>query len=141
MLGRTLGAMLLMAAGAASAQDKDTIQALSDQLAEALRAGDAGAAAALYTEDATLLPPGAPMVRGRDGIEAFWGQAIAGVDDIALTTERVTPLGDGIAEEIGSVVITTTGDQPQEITGKYVVIWEETEEGWKLATDIWNLDQ
>jgi ketosteroid isomerase-like protein len=32
----------------------------------------------------------------------------------------------------------TKGPTPQEVTGKYVVVWEKVEESWKLAADIWN---
>jgi hypothetical protein len=27
---------------------------------------------------------------------------------------------------------------PQEVTGKYVVVWEKVGNDWKLAADIWN---
>jgi ketosteroid isomerase-like protein len=36
--------------------------------------GDAAALAGMYTEDASLLPPGAEMIRGRAAIQAFWGE-------------------------------------------------------------------
>jgi ketosteroid isomerase-like protein len=27
---------------------------------------------------------------------------------------------------------------PQEVTGKYLVVWEKVGSDWKLAADIWN---
>jgi hypothetical protein len=30
------------------------------------------------------------------------------------------------------------GTDPQEVTGKYVVVWEKVGSDWKLAADIWN---
>jgi hypothetical protein len=30
------------------------------------------------------------------------------------------------------------GATPQEVTGKYVVVWEKIGSDWKLAADIWN---
>jgi ketosteroid isomerase-like protein len=32
----------------------------------------------------------------------------------------------------------TKGATPQEVTGKYVVVWEKVANDWKIATDIWN---
>jgi hypothetical protein len=31
----------------------------------------------------------------------------------------------------------TKGPTPQDVTGKYVVVWEKVEGNWKLAADIW----
>ncbi len=42
---------------------------------DAFNRGDAaGAARQLYTRDARILPPGAAMVDGRDGIAEYWAQ-------------------------------------------------------------------
>jgi ketosteroid isomerase-like protein len=30
---------------------------------------------------------------------------------------------------------------PQEVTGKYLVVWEKVGSDWKLAADIWNEDK
>ena len=32
----------------------------------------------------------------------------------------------------------TNGQAPQEVSGKYVVVWQRVGGEWKLATDIWN---
>ena len=32
----------------------------------------------------------------------------------------------------------TKGPTPQEVTGKYVVVWEKVGTDWKVAVDIWN---
>ena len=55
-------AVMIMLAGPALAQSKEAIQKLNDEWAAAFNKGDAGAVAALYTADAYVLPPGAPMV-------------------------------------------------------------------------------
>jgi len=125
----------------AVAQDKATIQSLSDKFAQAFNAGDATAIAALYTEDAVILPPGAEMMKGRSAIQAFWQGATEQLSDGKLTTTDVKPLGSEAAREIGTFSFRTKGLQPQEITGKYVVIWEKVGSDWKLATDIWNTNK
>jgi ketosteroid isomerase-like protein len=32
----------------------------------------------------------------------------------------------------------TKDSPPQQVTGKYVVIWEKVGNDWRLAADIWN---
>jgi ketosteroid isomerase-like protein len=58
--------------------------------------------------------------------------------DPKLTTLDVTPLGSGAAREIGTFSLKTKGPSSQEVTGKYVVVWEKVGNDWQLATDIWN---
>jgi uncharacterized protein (TIGR02246 family) len=125
----------------AMAQDKATIQGLNDRFAQAFNAGDAAAVAALYTEDAVILPPGAEMMKGRSAIQAFWKGASQQLGDGKLTTVDVKPMGSEAAREIGTFSFRTKGSQPQEITGKYVVVWEKVGSDWKLATDIWNTNK
>jgi uncharacterized protein (TIGR02246 family) len=123
------------------AQDKATIQSLNDQFTRAFNTGDIAAVAAHYTEDATVLPPGTEMVMGRNAILTFWKSAAEQIDDIKLTAVDVKPLGSTAAREIGTFSLQIKGPQPQEVTGKYVVVWEKVGGEWKLATDIWNTNQ
>ena len=125
----------------ALAQNKATIEKLNDVWTAAFNKGDAAAVAALYTEDAYVLPPGSAMVKGRAAIEAFWRQAAQQMSDAKLTTVDVLPLGRSAAREIGTVTLKTKSQPPQEIVGKYVVLWRKVGRDWKLATDIWNTDK
>ena len=132
---------LSLGAAPALAQDRATIEKLNDIWSAAFNKGDAAAVAALYTEDAYVLPPGAEMVKGRAAIEAFWRQAAQQMSDAKLTTVDVLPLGRSAAREIGTVTLKTKSQPPQEIIGKYVVVWRKIGRDWKLATDIWNTDK
>jgi len=125
----------------ALAQNKATIEKLNDVWTAAFNKGDAAAVAALYTEDAYVLPPGSAMVKGRAAIEAFWRQAAQQMSDAKLTTIDVLPLGRSAAREIGTVTLKTKSQPPQEVVGKYVVVWRKIGRDWKLATDIWNTDK
>ena len=125
----------------ALAQNKATIEKLNDAWTAAFNKGDAAAVAALYTEDAYVLPPGSAMVKGRTAIEAFWRQAAQQMTDAKLTTLDVLPLGRSAAREIGTVSLKTKSQPPQEVVGKYVVVWRKVGRDWKLATDIWNTDK
>jgi uncharacterized protein (TIGR02246 family) len=125
----------------AVAQSKATIEKLNDAWTAAFNKGDAAAVAALYTEDAYVLPPGSAMVKGRAAIEGFWRQAAQQMNDAKLTTVDVLPLGRSAAREIGTVTLKTKSQPPQEVVGKYVVVWRKIGRDWKLATDIWNTDK
>jgi uncharacterized protein (TIGR02246 family) len=132
---------LAILASPVMAQDKATIQQLSNQFGEAFNRGDAAAVAALYTEDAYLLPPGAEMAKGRTAVQTFWKAASEQVGNMKLTTVEVMPLGENAAQEIGSFTLRTKAQPPQEVAGKYVVIWRKVGADWKLATDIWNINK
>ena len=93
---------LLSLGAPALAQNKATIEKLNDVWTAAFNKGDAAAVAAMYTEDAYVLPPGSAMVRGHAAIEAFWRQAEQQIGDAKLTTVDVLPLGPRAAREIGT---------------------------------------
>jgi uncharacterized protein (TIGR02246 family) len=130
----------LLLAGAAAAQDKSTIDKLNTDFEQAFAARDYAKVANFYTEDAYLLPSGSPLVHGRAAIQAFWTKAGDAISDFKLKTVDVKPLSPTAAREIGSFSLTLKGAQPQQATGKYVVVWEKVGNDWKLATDIWNAD-
>src|SRR5450759_414727 len=100
--------------------------------------GDFTGVASLYTDDATALPPGSGMVKGRAAIAAMWKGMAEQVGDPKVTTIEVKRLGRVAAREIGTFSLKTKGPAPKEVTGKYVVLWEKVRGNWKLATDIWN---
>jgi uncharacterized protein (TIGR02246 family) len=128
-------------AGPVLAQSKTTIQQLNDKWTEAFNKGDAAAVAAMYTKDAYVLPPGHDMVKGRSAIEAFWKQAAQQVGDAKLVTVDVLPLSRRAAREIGTVTLETKAQPPQQIVGKYAVVWRKIGRHWLLATDIWNTNK
>ena len=130
-----------LGAAPAVAQNKAMIEKLNEVWTAAFNKGDVAAVAALYTEDAYVLPPGSAMVKGRTAIEAFWRQAAQQMTDAKLTTVDVLPLGRSAAREIGTVTLKTKSQPPQEVVGKYVVVWRKVGRDWKLATDIWNTDK
>lgn len=92
----------------------------------------------IYSADARILPPGAPMVQGREGIAAFWRQA---VEEMGLTGGRLHTLqlerqGDS-AWEIGRAELTLR-DAPGPVEVKYVVLWRRENGAWRCHADIWN---
>jgi len=121
----------------ASAQ-KAEIDAVNAKWTEFFNKGDFAGVASLYTTDATAFPPGSAMVHGGSAIGAMWKSMAEQVSDPKLVTLDVKPLGPSAAREIGTFSLKTKGPTPQEVTGKYVVVWEKVGNDWKLAADIWN---
>jgi uncharacterized protein (TIGR02246 family) len=114
------------------------IEAVNAKWIDFFNRGDFSGVASLYTEDATAFPPGSAMVKGRPGIEALWKGMAEKVGEPKLTTLDVKPLGPSAAREIGTFSLMTKGSPPQQVTGKYLVVWEKVGTDWKLAADIWN---
>ena len=117
---------------------KAEIEAMNAKWIELFNKGDFAGVASLYTDDATAFPPGSGMVKGRAAIGAMWKGMAEQVSDPKLTTLDVKPLGPSAAREIGTFSLKTKGPTPQEVTGKYVVVWEKVGTDWKLSADIWN---
>ena len=130
-------AFVILLTAPASAQ-KAEIEAINTKFVELFNKGDFSWLASLYSTDATAFPPGSAMVQGRAAIEAMWKGMAEKVGDPKLTTIDVKPLGPSAAREIGTFALKTKGPTPQEVTGKYVVVWEKVGNDWKLSTDIWN---
>ncbi len=118
-------------------ETRAAIEAQNAKFSEALRAGDAAAIAALYTEDGRVLPPNGPAASGRGALAAFWGGVIgAGIADATLTTEEVSFAGD-LAAEVGRATLTARdGSVADEV--KYIVLWKRVDGVWRLHRDIWN---
>ena len=129
---------LLAALIAPAFAQKAEIDAVNAKWIDFFNKGDFGGVASLYSEDATAFPPGSAMVKGRAAIAVMWKDMAEQVSDPKLTTVDVKSLGPSAAREIGTFSLKSKGPKPQEITGKYLVVWEKIGNEWKLAADIWN---
>jgi ketosteroid isomerase-like protein len=95
----------------------------------------------LYTSKARILPPGAPMISGREAIKKFWSDLVqlTNAKTAVLSSVDVMPAGDGVVE-IGSATLTVEPpDQPAaQMEVKYVVYWLQEDSRWKWHVDTWN---
>ena len=95
----------------------------------------------IYTADARILPPGAPMISGRPAIKEFWSNLIQTVNakSAVLTSVDLIASGDGVVE-IGKARLTMEAEGPgaAEMEVKYVVYWRQEDGRWKWHIDIWN---
>jgi uncharacterized protein (TIGR02246 family) len=133
-----LAIVLIAGLNALALAQKAEIEAVNAKWMEFFNKGDFAGVGSLYTDDATAFPPGSAMVKGRAAIEAMWKGMAEQVTDPKVTTLDVKSLGPSAAREIGTFSLKTKGSPPQEISGKYVVVWEKVGSDWRLATDIWN---
>lgn len=107
---------------------------------EVVQKGNVEALDRVYTPDARILPPGAPMIEGLDQIKPFWQKAISslGLKNAKLTTVNAEAAGDGVLE-VGRADLTVQGGQIA--TVKYVVHWKQEGAAWKWNIDIWNANE
>ena len=119
----------------APATDRNAVEATVNRYVEATNHGDVYALAALYDDDAVLLPPDHQPIRGRDAIGQFWRQ---GTDEgFEVTTLRLDVDG-GIGYIVGQYTLPETDEEPAD-SGKTVMCLRRQRDGsWKVTADIWN---
>lgn len=119
------------------------IDRVNRRFVEAWNSGDVAGAMTVYTDDATILPPGSPRVSGRGPIQQFWqGVKDSGVRAVTLHTDDLEVSGD-LAREIGTATLTIRAEDgaEQTVTAKFVVVWKQQGGEWRWHTDIWNTDE
>jgi ketosteroid isomerase-like protein len=124
-----------------SEADRTAVRQGCESFANLLNAKDFKGAAALYAEDAIVLPPNQAAVEGRAAIQAFL-EAFPPFSNFQLKSLEIEGRGD-LAYERGtnSMTVTPAGAAPIEDRGKYVAIWRKQADGsWKCVRDIWNSD-
>ena len=138
-------ALLLVAPSTLFAQDHEDAMEHTDATAEITAAseafevawisGDWDAVAGMYTDDAIAMPPGGEAVEGSEAIAAFMSTRDDGMV-LDLMTKEVYSV-EGAALEVGSWTM-TGADGSHLDHGNYMVAWSHTDEGWKMARDMWN---
>ncbi len=113
------------------------------QFEEAFARGDAAGCAAVYSEDAKILPPDSPALTGRQAAQEVWQSVIdMGVKRISLQTLEMEEMGDTAVERGAATVhIQGEGGQTMEASAKFIVLWKRQADGaWKWHWDCWNFD-
>ena len=134
--------MLASFAHAAPAADEAGIRAQTASWAKAYNDGDAKAVAALYADDAILMPPGVPRMKGRAVILEFFTKDIAGSKAagaiIAIDPKTEAGVSGNMGWESGTYVVTVKGATVE--TGKFLSVSRKQGGNWVYLRDTWNAD-
>lgn len=129
-------------APAFSDEDIAAIKESSEAFVQALLSKDWPAVAAMYTEDASFMPPNQPIVQGRAAIQT-WMEAFPPLAEFNLTPVEIEGCGD-LAYVRGTLSMTIASEgaaEPIQDIGKYIEIHKKQMDGsWLIALDIFNSD-
>ena len=137
------GAEVNSAAAVDTAGDEQAIRAQVDHWQQLVKAKDAPGIAEIYAEDGAVMPPNAPIGKGRAAIQQTWASMMR-TPGFALTfnPEQIVISSSGdMALDRGTYTLTVApAGTTQTDTGKYVVVWRKIGGDWKAVADIFNSD-
>ena len=131
------------AAAVETGADVQAIRGHVDRWLQLVKAKDAAGIAELYAEDGAVMPPNAPIGKGRAAIQQTWASMMRTPGfDLTITPEAIVVSSSGdMALDRGTYSLTVAPDgTTQTDTGKYVVVWRKIGSEWKAAADIFNSD-
>lgn len=117
------------------------IAAANDAFVRALVAGDARGMAAVFTEDALVIPAmQRGFVSGRDAIEAYDARRVGSIRylEATIATVQLEVEGD-LAWEAGTnrMVVQQGERAPMTVTGRYLAVWRRGEDGrWRIRAEL-----
>jgi ketosteroid isomerase-like protein len=101
--------------------------------------GDASQFAKHYTTDACIFPTNFPKMFVTEAINAFFDGAYKmGIRNIKLTSSEVMG-GPEFVIESGAVEL-FVDKNISVYKGKFIIIWKQENDQWKMYRDIWNID-
>jgi ketosteroid isomerase-like protein len=130
--------VVLVLTGLALGQSKidPTLAKLASEFELAYNAKDAAKIASFYADDAVIMAPGLPIIKGRPSIEAHYLREVA-----QGATMQVRPFESQVAGASGFEAGTVTVTLGSRIdNGRYVLIYKRVGREWKIAYDIFNSD-
>lgn len=126
------------------AADESTIRALDAQWSKTAAANDVDGTVSYYSDDASLLPPNAPIASDKQSIRSAWASLLG--PDTALTWQASkvdVARSSDVAYVVGVYQMVTKDPQGKSATdrGKFVEVWKKQPDGnWKTVADIFNSD-
>lgn len=140
----TFCAPITSASEPSTRQNDSSIVKRSDAYLKAIVAGDAGAVADMFEDNAILMPPNQPSLSGRLAIQHFYeGWCHSPIRPTAFTFDHVeaTVSGDS-AYDVGTYKLTMVPGPGRNVqdSGKYSVILKRSGNGWKISYLIFNSD-
>jgi uncharacterized protein (TIGR02246 family) len=140
--GAALAALITVGVVHGQRKTDPALDQLAKEFTAAFNAKDAAKVASFYADDAVLMSPDEPMVKGRSAIEVHYQEEFR----VAFSNVQIKPMESVVsgtrAFEAGTSSATRPGDASSRTEdGKYVVLYKRIGNGWKIAYDIYNDDQ
>lgn len=138
--------LALFAVDAFAAGDAADVKAMHDvdqAWLKAYNSADGDALAALYDENAILMPPGATAAHGRAAIRAFLAADSAGSQKAGVTFHLGATPDGGANGDLGWVSGTySVTDKSGKVvdSGKYLSVSKKEGGKWRYIRDTWNSD-
>jgi len=128
------------------AADVKAVQDVEAAWVKDIAAKDADKVANYFAEDGSFLLANAPVIKGRENIQAVWKQVMAD-PNFSLTfqsTQAEASKGGDLAYTMGTYSMTTSvpkGNKTVTDKGKYVTVFRKQADGtWKVVADVSNSD-
>lgn len=129
-----LAVMLAPVAASAQLADPDQAPAL---MVQAVTAQDPAAVAALYTDDAILLPSTGQTLQGHEAISQAWASNFAhGYTGLEILQSRTERGQERAATLMVWQATIRQGGRDQTIRGRSLIYYVQTANGWLISADM-----
>lgn len=130
-------------AGAAKEQeftraDAEAIRQTTAGLTSAFNEKQVDRVVEFYAENSVLMPPNAPLLRGRDPLKSFYGDLVSKGATLQMQPEDIAGHGP-IAYESGTYTLSYGTNGPRD-RGKYLRVLRNMRGAWRAEKTIWSSD-
>jgi len=127
------------------ATDEAALRGADEAWSKVTAAKDVEGHLAYYADDASVLPPNAPIVTGKEALRAMISQfyAMPGFSISWQTTKVEASKGGDLGYTVGryEMGFNDPKGKPTTERGKYATIWKKQADGsWKVVVDVFNSD-
>lgn len=122
---------------------RSAIDANNNAFMQHMLAGHGDSVAALYANDANVMPPNMAPMRGMDAIRAGMNGMLQMTKPTSFTLKSENVVVDGpMAIERGRYTWSEPGPNNTVVSdsGKYLVHWHKVGDRWVMKDDMWNSD-
>ena len=124
--------------------DESAVRDADAQWSKTAMANDLDGTVAYYSDDASILPPNAPIATGKQAIRAVWATMLTPDTTVSWQVSKADVARSGeLAYVMGTYRISAKNPKAksQEDHGKMVEVWKKQADGkWKTVADIFNSD-
>jgi uncharacterized protein (TIGR02246 family) len=124
-----------------SKEDLAAIQSVFDIVPRYLQARDFRSWAAQFAEDAVLMPPNSPRIKGRAAIQAY-GDSLPEIREISFYDVGAEGLGDLAVgwSAISQTLVLEGGNEIKDTAKQLVVLRKQADGKWLVTAVMYNSD-